>query len=133
MMEPAEMRDRDNGAIALLNGARQRRVAVQRQVRPRLIVVDRVALQPSAQVALTERDDVIRALTPDRADDPFRERILPRRLPRADDVRDSEKAQRPPECSPVDAVAIAVKVLRHESVARERFEHLPPIRPLGGA
>ena len=67
----------DWSIIALLNGARQRRVAVQRQVRPRLIVVDRVALQHSAQVALTERDDVICALTPDRADDPFRERILP--------------------------------------------------------
>ena len=54
VMKPAEMRDRND--IALLNGARLRRVAVQRQVRTRLVVVGRVATEDTDQMTFAEGD-----------------------------------------------------------------------------
>jgi hypothetical protein len=55
-----------------------RRVLVEGEVGARLMVIGEVAGQDAAEVALAEDEHVIQALTPDRADESFRERILPR-------------------------------------------------------
>ena len=57
-------------------------VLVQREMGTRLMVVSEVAGQDAAEVSLAEDEHVIQALAPDRADEPFREGILPRALRR---------------------------------------------------
>jgi hypothetical protein len=52
-------------------------VLVQREMGTRLMVVGEVSGQDAAEVLLAEDEHVIQALAPDRADEPFRERILP--------------------------------------------------------
>jgi hypothetical protein len=49
-------------------------------VGPRAVVVREVPGQDVAQVALAQDEDVIETLSPYRADEPFRERILPRAM-----------------------------------------------------
>jgi hypothetical protein len=44
------------------------------------MVIGEVAGQGAAEVSLVEHEDVIQALASDRADEPFREGILPRAL-----------------------------------------------------
>ena len=49
------------------------RVLVQREVGPRLMVIDEIAGQDAAEVSLAEDEHMIQALTPDRADEAFHE------------------------------------------------------------
>jgi hypothetical protein len=55
-------------------------VLVEREMCARLMVIGEVAGQGAAEVSLVEHEDVIQALASDRADEPFREGILPRAL-----------------------------------------------------
>ena len=80
MVQPAEVRDGVDGAVAVQNVARLRRIAVERLVAARAVVVLDILSQGLAQVRFVERDEVIRAFTPDAADDPLGERVLPGRL-----------------------------------------------------
>jgi hypothetical protein len=57
-----------------------RRILVEREVSARLMVVAEVAGQDATEVSLAEDEHVVQALAPDRADEPFREGILPGRL-----------------------------------------------------
>ena len=69
VMKPAAMRDGVDGAVAVFDGARFRRVAMQRHVEARRVVVLDVRAQHAPHMLLPPRDDVVRALTPDAADD----------------------------------------------------------------
>jgi len=62
-----------------LNWARDRRIFIQWPVRSDVVVIGRIGSQDSAQMRLTQDDDMIQALAPDRSDQPFSKRILPRR------------------------------------------------------
>ena len=62
MVQPAEVRDRDGGAVAVLDIARFRRVAVQRLMAARLVVVLDVLTKHVAEVVFAPRDDVVGAL-----------------------------------------------------------------------
>ena len=60
-----------------LNPARNGRILIQSQVRPRLILVESVRFQNPAQMRLAQDNDVVRTFTPDRSDQLFDKAILP--------------------------------------------------------
>src|SRR5882757_4798740 len=62
-----------------LNRARNGRILIQGQVRPRLIIVASVRFQDPAQMGLAQDNDVVHTFTPDGSDQPFDKAILPRR------------------------------------------------------
>ena len=57
------------------------RVLVEREMRSGAVIVREVRGQDATQVAFAQNHDMIEALTPDRTDEPFHERILPRFAP----------------------------------------------------
>jgi hypothetical protein len=61
-----------------LNWARNGRILIQSQVRPRLIIVASIKFQNPAQTCLAQDNDVVHTFTPDRSDQPFGKAILPR-------------------------------------------------------
>ncbi len=65
-MQSAEVRDGDDVAMARFSLARQWRVALETQVRTRLVVVGRVVAKDTDEVPLAEGDDVVGAF-PSRA------------------------------------------------------------------
>ena len=79
MMQPADLRDRDDPATARrLDLAGKWRVAFERQVRSRLVVVGEIFAEDPKQVRFVEHDHVIQALAANRADEPLDVRALPR-------------------------------------------------------
>ena len=48
-----------------MNGARRRRILVDRQVRPSLIVVGRVRTKQMAQMPLADHDNMVQAIASD--------------------------------------------------------------------
>src|SRR5262245_56425280 len=55
-----------------------RRILVEREVRASPVIVREIRGQDAAQMAFAENDDMLQALSPDRADEPLREGVLPR-------------------------------------------------------
>ena len=89
-MKSTDLRDRDQfPASTWLNIACNRRVAVQRQVRPRTMIVVEIRLKNAFEVTLVEDDDVLDALSANRTDDALNVRTLPRRTERNDDFLDA--------------------------------------------
>jgi len=62
-----------------LHCPRHRRIFVQREVRPPLVIVGEIQLERAAQRPLVPHDDVVETLAPQGANHAFDERILPRR------------------------------------------------------
>ena len=56
----------------------ERRIFVERKVRAYLIVVAGVIRQQMAEVPFPQHHDMVEALAPDRADQPFNMTVLPR-------------------------------------------------------
>ena len=54
---------------------------LEREMGSGAVIVREVRGQDATQVAFAQNDDMIEALTPDRTDEPFHERILPRFAP----------------------------------------------------
>src|SRR5947208_1414597 len=90
--------------------ARQWGILVQRQVRSSLIVVGRVTAKQMAQMLLAEDNDVIKAVPPDRADQPFAVAVLPWRSRGGRPIADAHRAKPPEEHRAICAVSIANKV-----------------------
>ena len=78
VMQSAEEHMRRDVTDAL-NGARERRVFVQRSVRSQIVVIAGIGLQYPAEVRLAQGDHVVDALASDRSDQSFGEPVLPRR------------------------------------------------------
>ena len=79
MVQASDLRDSDDVSITRRGrGARDRRVLRQSQMRSGLVVVDQVGVQDATQVPLVENDNVIQALSTDRADYPLNVPVLPR-------------------------------------------------------
>jgi len=79
MMEAAEFRDRNHAPrVRRLDRARFRRVLLQSQVRPALMIVVHETLQVTVQAPFAEHDHVVQALAADGADDPFHISSVPR-------------------------------------------------------
>jgi len=106
------------------------RVLVEREMRSCAVIVREVRGQDATQVAFAQNDDMIEALTPDRADEPFRKRILPRALRCRDHFTDLHARQALPEDVAIDRVPIAEEV-GWRAVVRKRLHDLLG-RPGGG-
>ena len=79
MMESADFRYRNNTPhVRRLDGARNRRVLLQSQVRPAPMIVVHETLQVTVQAPFAEHDDVVQALAANGADDAFEISSLPR-------------------------------------------------------
>src|SRR5262249_25056980 len=65
MMQPADQGIRHNASNPL-NWARDRRILSQGAMRSRRVVITRIRFYESAQVLLTQCDDMVNALAPDR-------------------------------------------------------------------
>ena len=79
MVQASDLRDSDDVSITRWGrGARDRRVLRQSQMSSGLVVVNQVGVQDATQVPLVENDNVIQALSTDRADYPLNVPVLPR-------------------------------------------------------
>jgi hypothetical protein len=95
-----------------LNGARNRRILVQGSMRSDAIVIVGVGFQDPTQMHLTQDNDVVHALTPDRSDQPLGNAVLPRRGWCGGLVPDAHGAQSARDDAAIDPVAIADEVVR---------------------
>ena len=120
----------DPARLGKLDGPDVRRVLVEREMRASPVVVGEVAGQDAARVTFAENQNVIQTLAADRADEPFRERVLPRALRRREDFTDAHALHALPEHLTVDRVAIAEEVGRG-GIVREGVHDLLG-RPSGG-
>ena len=77
MMKSAEKRLRTDSTEPL-NGARERCIFGEGEMRPEVIVIGGIGSKHPAQMGFTEDDDMIEAFPADRADQPFRVPVLPR-------------------------------------------------------
>ena len=76
-------------------------------MRSDVIVISSIGSQDPAQMRLTQDDDMVHALAPDRPDQPFGKAILPGRGRRGGLVPDAHGAQSARDDAAIDPVAIA--------------------------
>src|ERR1700687_681569 len=90
MMQTTDLRERDNlaGSGRVYRSA-LRTILVECEMGSRFVVILKVGRQHTAQVTLTEDDDVIEALAAHRANDALDVGVLPRRARRRNDLLDS--------------------------------------------
>ena len=69
-------------AAPVLDGPMDRGILVERPMCPQLVIVSGIFRQNSAQMRLTQDDEMVHTLAPDRSDQPFGKAILPRRARR---------------------------------------------------
>ncbi len=87
VVQPADHRYREHtAAITRLDLARDRRVSIEGQMRSSFVVVHEVRSKNSSEMLLVEDDDVVQALSLNRADQALHIRILPGRSPRRDNL-----------------------------------------------
>ena len=91
---------------------REAGASLLREMRAGAMVVVEVGREKSAEVALTEDDDVVEALAPYRADQSLDEGVLPGRAGRAQDFLDAHAGEAVAEDCAVDPVAVTHDVLR---------------------
>ena len=78
MMQAADLWERNNLASGrLAYGPGLRTILVEREMRPRPMIVLNIGRQGAAQVTLIENDNVIETLALDRANDPLDISVLP--------------------------------------------------------
>ena len=78
VVESADLGQRNDAAVlGQLDGAWLGRILLEREVRPRAVVVAEVAVQTTTEVSLIQDDHVVEELAADGADHPFDEGILP--------------------------------------------------------
>ena len=95
-----------------LDGARDRRILVQGQVRARLIVVVQVGPQQVTEVALAKDNHVINAFPPDRPDQPLRISVLPRRPRGCGSISDAHGANTSDEYLTIGSIAVTDEIAR---------------------
>src|ERR1700730_3276428 len=95
-----------------LNLASDRRILVQGSMRSDAIIIVGVGFQAPTQMHLTQDNDVVHTLTPDRSDQPFGKAILPRRGRCGRLVPDAHGAQSACDDAAIDPIPIADEVAR---------------------
>lgn len=105
MMQTAENWHRKN-APDRQNGARYPRVIVQSEMSPSAIIIFHIWKQHMERMLLAEDNNMIKAFSSDRADQPFRMPIPPWRSWRGRSVANPHRAKTPFEYLAVDAVGI---------------------------
>ena len=96
----------DAAVLGWLDGARLRRILLEREVGARAVVVAEVAAQTTSKVCLVQDDDVVEKLAADGADDSLGERVLPGRAWCSENLGQAHALRSSLELAPVDAVAI---------------------------
>lgn len=109
--------------FGLLHRARDWAVHFQGAVAAPAMIVLEVVAEKASQVAFTEDDHVIEALTPDAADDSLHEGALPRAPRGGENLLDAQAFHPRLELVPVDAIAISDEEPRGR-LPRERFGEL---------
>ena len=111
MMESADFWHRNNSPhVRRLDGARNRRVLLQSQVRPAPMIVVHETLQVTVQAPFAEHDYVVQALAANGADDPFDISSLPGRTRCGQHLFDPHSFNLIHEIFPEDPVAITQQV-----------------------
>jgi hypothetical protein len=117
MVESAHLgQSNDAAVLGRLDGAWLGRIFVEREVRPRAMVVAEVAAQTAAEVLLVKDDDVLEKLAADGADHALGEGVLPRGSWCRKDLRDAHALHTSPKLGPVDTVAIAEEEARRRVI-----------------
>ena len=96
---------------------------LEREMGSGAVIVREVRGQKSAQMPLAEHDEMVEALAPHGADEPFRKRIRPRTARRREDFRDAHALDTMAERLAEDSVPIAEKIGR-PCVVREGVHEL---------
>ena len=89
-----------------------RRILGEGEVGPSAVVVLEVPSEDVSQVALAEDEDMVKTLSPDRADEAFREGILPGASGSREGLLESACPHTLAEEVPVDRIAIAKEIGR---------------------
>ena len=135
VMQAANPRNRDHAAFRwVLDSAGHRRVPIERKMGTDFVIVREVRGQDAFQVSLVEHDEMIKTLSPDRADQAFDVRRLPWRPVCDDDFLDAHVLDALAEVHAVDPVVISYHETRR-FVAREGLDDLlggPSCRWMGG-
>ncbi len=131
MVESADLgQGNDTAVLGRLDGAGRGRILVEREVRPRAVIVAEVAVQPPTEVSLVEDDHVVEKLTADGADHALGEGVLPRGAWCRNNLGDAHAFHPSPEFAAVDTVSIAEQVARRRVIG-ESFDDL--LRRPGGS
>ena len=124
MVEATDFAKRhDPAGLRPFDGPPVGRVLVEREMRACAVIVREIRGQAATQVRLAEHDDMVEALSPHRANEPFRKRILPGTVGRREDFLDAHAACSVPEGLAVDGVAIAEEIGRR-GLVRKRLHDL---------
>src|SRR4029450_855914 len=107
VMEPADLGDGANPAAGRrLDVSGDGAVVLQRLMRTRTIVIGHVGAQETRQMSVIENEEMVEALSSNRADDPLCEGILPGRAGGGEDLANSHALGSPRELLAVDRVSI---------------------------
>src|SRR5215831_17207179 len=124
MMQSADFPDLNNPAdLWILNRPGLRGVLIQRQVRPRPIVIPEVTLQNSTQMPLVDHDHVVQAFSANTSDHPFCITVLPRTPGRYRNLLDTQSIDSCREMMTIDPITVSYQVARHRFF-RKRFHDL---------
>ena len=109
VMQPADERARFDASYPL-NRTWNWRILVQGAMCPRLIVIMGIRAKDAAQVLRAEYHEVVNALAPDRANQPFGKTVLPRRTRRNRLVANTHRSQTTPDDCAIDRISIKDQV-----------------------
>src|SRR6266851_4303460 len=124
MMESADLGQRNDAAVLRwLDGARLRRILLEREMGARAVVVEEVAAQTTTEVSLVQDDDLVEQFAAEGANDAFGEGVLPGRAWRSENFGQPHALRSSPELATVDAVAIAQEVAGRRVIG-ERLDDL---------
>ena len=124
-MEPADLRDGDDPATWRgFDDSWLGTVVVKRLVWPHGVVVGEVRPQETTQMSVIENEEMVEALSSNRADDPLCEGILPGRAGGGEDLASSHTLDSPRELLAVDRVSITEQEPGNR-IVRECLDDLP--------
>ncbi len=111
MMKAADLRNwNDVASLRRLNRAGCRRISIKRKVRAGLVIICEVIRQDVHEMGLIEHDHVVETFSPDRADQPFNIRRLPRGAEGRADLLDAHTLDSLRELCTVDQIAITNEI-----------------------
>ena len=107
MMEAADVgQGNDAAVLGWLDGARLGCILVEREMRPRAVVVAEVAVQTTTEMSLVQDDHVVEKLAADGADHALREGVLPGGAGCRENLGDAHALHPSPKLGAINAVAI---------------------------
>jgi hypothetical protein len=131
MVQSADLMDlNDPASLQSLNGSGFRCILIQRQMRPRPMVITEVTFQNPTQVPLVDHDHVVQAFSANTPDYPFRIAVLPRTPGRYRNLSDTQSIHSCPEIMAVDPIAIPYQIVRRGIVRKWLHDLL--CRPCSG-